>query len=177
VISKPDQLKKKPQKAKKRTLNDILVDTLTRIEHQQNEHQKMLAKLFEKAEKAEQQTSLLSETGMMLMNGQAVSSGDDFDSAFAAFLTAYNNLKPEERPNKIRKLVRSTPTRDIDRLSELLDLFWAEGLHKEMRRETPLTLIECQLSECPHKRELERIDEFYKEFLATPMGASSLLHM
>ncbi|KAL6042762.1 Hydrocephalus-inducing protein [Balamuthia mandrillaris] len=41
VISKPEQLKKR-KPSKKKTLNDFLIETLTRIEKQQNDQQKLL---------------------------------------------------------------------------------------------------------------------------------------
>jgi hypothetical protein len=87
-------------------------------------------------------------------------------------------MKPEEKPEVIRKLVRNSSTRETERLSELLDLFWTEGLQKELgpSRNSLRNVVDhqsnvgeegCHCPECPHKQELERIDEFYKEFLTS----------
>src|SRR5689334_4867362 len=45
VISKPEQLKKRPP-SKKRTLNDMLVETITRIEKRQEEQQALIEKVL-----------------------------------------------------------------------------------------------------------------------------------
>lgn len=86
-------------------------------------------------------------------------------------------MQPEEKPETIRKLIRNSSTRDTERLSELLDLFWTEGLQKEPSygsrpKERPAVIggskdAGCNCPDCPHRQELERIDEFYKEFLST----------
>lgn len=63
-----------------------------------------------------------------------------------------------------------------------MDLFWTEGLqYKNSFHERELDNNfyppnfqnrnnnfneECSCNECPHKLELERIDEFYREFLS-----------
>jgi len=100
----------------------------------------------------------------------------EFEDAFVNLLKAYNLLRQEEKPETIRKLIRNSSTRDVDKLSEFLDLFWVEGLQKEpslgqrtssghsnnMHKEDG-----CCCADCPHKQELERIDEFYKEFLCS----------
>jgi len=103
---------------------------------------------------------------------------EDFEGAFSAFLNEFNSLPSEEKPAKIRKLLRTTPSRDVDQLTELLDMFWAEGLQKQIRRESQQTGVQglknCDVSECPHKKELERIDEFYKEFLSTSYLSGNL---
>jgi len=105
----------------------------------------------------------------------------DFDEAFANLMRSYSAMPAEERPETIRKVIRNSSIRDTERLSELLDLFWTEGLQREpsfggkqntrdrlavMGREEG-----CSCTDCPHKQELERIDEFYKEFLSTGVAA------
>jgi hypothetical protein len=98
----------------------------------------------------------------------------DFEEAFVNLLKAYSSIKSEEKPETIRKVMRSTSIRDTEKLSELLDLLWTEGLQKEPsfannsksrdRMGIVIRDSSCPV-DCPHKLELERIDEFYKEFL------------
>jgi len=110
---------------------------------------------------------------------------DDFEHAFSTFMASFNALPNEDRPTKIRKLIRTTSAREVDQLTEMIDMFFAEGLQKQL----PLQqgLVEnldlggrsgngaavgkgapmCHPEECPHKRELARIDEFYKDFLSS----------
>jgi len=160
------------------------VETLSRIEEQQNEQQKLLTKLYSKAEKAEQEVQSLLESNLpkaLTEPNSCVSEKtlpEDFEGFFGTFLNAFNSLPVEEKPAKIRKLIRSTPSRDLDQLTELLDIFWAEGLQKQIRRESQPNGVQglknCDVTECPHKKELERIDQFYKEFLSTSYLSGNL---
>jgi len=85
-------------------------------------------------------------------------------------IRSYQGMKQEEKPETIRRVIRNSSTRDTERLSELLDLFWTEGLLKERSfTRQPGTSVQthdhtnngeaCQCPDCPHKVELERIDE------------------
>jgi hypothetical protein len=199
VISKPDQLKKKTKSKKRplpsatkslssstsapsvatATVDPALVQALVRIEQQQAEQQKLLELLTKKTHKAkkltvhstpsqQQPTSAPAETNPS-PTSPLVKEKEDFDTLFTSFMSIYNSLGSEDRPAKIRKLVRTLPTREVEKLSELLDMFWAEGFQQDLRRGAPSSLgdmyAECTPEECPHRRELERIDEFYKEFM------------
>mmetsp|Transcript_25005 Transcript_25005/g.31823 ORF Transcript_25005/g.31823 Transcript_25005/m.31823 type:complete len:177 (-) Transcript_25005:32-562(-) len=78
VISKPDVLRKKREpKKKKRTWNDRITETLERLEAKQNETIRLISS---------QQTCA-------------------FETAFYDLVRAYREMKEEERPTKIRKLV------------------------------------------------------------------------
>jgi hypothetical protein len=194
VISKPEQLKKRLP-SKKRTLSDMLVDTVMRIEKKQEEQQKLLENMMKQSSSAEKRQR--SDADMQLALWESMPSSEpskemicpesskkeekslDFEEAFVALMKAYNAMPAEEKPETIRKLIRNSSTRDTERLSELLDLFWTEGLQREPAFGTKsnnrdrLSVASssrddgCSCSNCPHKQELERIDEFYKEFLST----------
>jgi len=194
VISKPEQLKKRAP-SKKRTLTDMLVETVTRIEKKQEEQQRYLEKMMtqqasvsinmpipavqtSKKQKIEELTFWDAITSDAQQKEKLASkeSVPDFEEAFATLIKTYTGMKSEEKPETIRKLIRNSSTRDTERLSELLDLFWTEGLLKERSfgsRPTPSSTSSgstqegCCCNECPHKLELERIDEFYKEFLSS----------
>ncbi len=106
----------------------------------------------------------------------------EFEDAFVSLVKHYTGMKPEEKSETIRKIIRNSSARDTERLSELLDLFWTEGLQKELGsrsnvrdRALQAGLVKdnetCSCADCPHKLELERIDEFYKEFLSSGVSA------
>jgi len=187
VISKPEQLKKK-QPNKKRTLTDMLVETISRIEKKQEDQQKVIERLLqqqteqvlaavEKKQKVEPAfgwEELSINTPQQQQHQKAEKTAPEFDDAFSSLIKAYNSMKPEEKPETIRKIIRNSSTRDTERLSELMDLFWTEGLQRELggrhNRERPIvntSVDSCNCTDCPHKIELERIDEFYKEFLSS----------
>jgi len=209
VISKPEQLKKK-QPSKKRTITDMLVDTVTRIEKKQEDQQKLIERMLtqqsssnvmEKRQKIDETIQSISNLFWEEMNNESNQSNQsnvqkteekkekettavpEFEQAFANLIKAFNSMKPEEKPEIIRKLIRNSSTRDTERLSELLDLFWTEGLQREpsfvgktnarerLAANSSMSMKEdgmgCSCGDCPHKQELERIDEFYKEFLAS----------
>lgn len=230
VISKPEQLKKRPP-SKKRSLTDMLVETVSRIEKRQDEQQKLIEKvltvqkstptlaplaptlsanpnlpLSSPTSSSSPSLSSSSSSSYFSLNSNtnpnvnanlppssfvfspvnnnmnvnpanfAISNRDDelafwetflptsanvdmenqdvssvfggsnssskdgksesnppvdFELAFGELVKAYNAMSSDEKPEKIRKLIRNSSTRDTERLSELLDLFWTDGLLKE----------------------------------------------
>jgi len=201
VISKPEQLKKRTP-TKKRTLTDMLVETISRIERKQDDQQKLIEKLIvnqnnqsinqtpapqpEKRYRTEEPLDNLNfsweELQLTNLSEKSEKKGSEFDEVFANLLKVYNNMKPEDKAEGVRKLIRNSSTRDTERISELLDLMWTEGLQKEppvSSRESPTHTCSsgncscnpkgdnCTCGDCPHKLELERIEEFYKEFLSS----------
>jgi len=184
VISKPEQMKKSKQPSnRKRSANDILLDTITRIQQQQQEQQRLIEKLLTK--KAEKSSAIHGVQPQQSLNTQPKLERKDcdseFDSAFRLFFDLYNSLPQEEKPVKIRKLVRNSSSHDTERIAEFLDLFMTEGLQRSLRSSgvhtsnTPSSLSSsssssssgCKCAACPYQRELERIDEFYGDFLST----------
>jgi len=123
VISKPEQIKKK-KPTKKRTLTDMLVETVTRIEKQQTDQQKLIEKLLTQHQASHSfqsqavvkpigQPNERNETNGLTFTWEALpaqqsapkepESSDpahEFDNAFATFITAYNSLSQEEKPEK-----------------------------------------------------------------------------
>jgi hypothetical protein len=209
VISKPEQLKKRAP-SKKRTLTDMIVDTISRIEKKQEEQQKMIERMLQQQAIAaanlqqlgpqhlpqSQESSKRQRTEEVAFwdaitsdanscNNKEEKKGEtaDFEETFIGLIRAYQTMKDEEKPETIRRVIRNSSTRDTERVSELLDLFWTEGLLKErsFSGRQPGTICTqsggglggnsnsnsegCNCIDCPHKQELERVDEFYKEFL------------
>jgi len=190
VISKPEQLKKKIP-SKKRSLTDMLVETVSRIEKKQEEQQRLIERMLaqqseqltiEKKQRLDDSTApiwdSLPELRPIKTEKQGV--GMEFEEAFSNLIKAYNTIQAEEKPGMFNRIIDNSSTRDVERISELLDLFWMEGLRKEFPfgnkkhqhklSSSSLPQDGCSCIDCPHKQELERIDEFYKEFLSSGLG-------
>jgi len=188
VVSKPEQVKKKKpladisQPKKKRNINDVLVDTLVRIESTCLQQQQSIAKVIEQQEIQQMHNNALIQslfaTSLGSMNCEKLSDSgklkketpNEFEVAFQKFVEAYNKIQTDERPEKIRRLIRTSPTKETHKFTELLELFGAEGVHVDAstKHKKPLDNSDCCCAECPHKRELEKIDDFYNEFLSSP---------
>jgi len=244
VISKPEQVKKKPatstnvpvSNSKKRTVNDLLLETISRIEDQQREHQQMIEKLLRASENNYQNKSpptqqihiphiqqlpispqqipmyehqqlqrhasitsypndgsllyqlpnikqtfpenLLSDPNCQSPNNSCVYSPpnpslanctaeeSEFENAFRKFFKVYTRLSEEEKPMKIRKLIRSSSQREAEKISEFLDLFQTEGFHKSgdiVQKNSP-----CQNPTCPYQNEINELNDFYDQILTFP---------
>jgi len=191
VISKPEQLKKK-QPSKKRSLTDMLVETVSRIEKKQEEQQRLIERMMH--QQTEQASTIdkkqkvedlpwgtlpeLHVGGEKNDNKQLV----DFEDAFVNLIKAYSGMQSQDKSETIRRVIRNSSSKETERLSEIIDLFWTEGLRKEpsfvkksQGHKISTSILHqdgCSCVECPHKQELERIDEFYKEFLSSGVGIS-----
>jgi len=187
VISKPEQLKKR-RPSKKRTLNDALIESLNRIEKKQQDQQKIVDKLleaeFEDVPSPAPVSFLPSQFPQQQQQQQQQQNGDDesatssdagdehqpveFQEALSNLLQKYNSLSEEERPKKVQKLLHSANI-SRENLSEMNDLFLAEGMQEAIGREVGDTerghgaCQQCLCPSCPHKMELERIELFYKD--------------
>jgi hypothetical protein len=167
VISKPEQLKKR-KPTKKRTLTEMLMDTVQRIEQQQQDQQRLIERLLaQSAGAAGGLPDSLSVTWPAIERKSDAPM--DFESAFAAFVTAYTALPYEQKPEKIRRLLRGCSHQDLERFTELIDLFTQEAMQQGMGLPglDPLG-PSCRCPTCPHRQELMRVDDFYKEFISAP---------
>jgi len=94
----------------------------------------------------------------------------DFQKAFKDFVISYTNLLAEDRPSKVQKVLCETPHKA--NFAELLDLFWAEGLSREIGKEVLQTQRTtnnnetCRCKECPYQKELIRIENFYDDIFS-----------
>jgi hypothetical protein len=160
VISKPEQKKKAPT-PKKRTAGDMLSETIQRIEEQQKEQTMLIEKLL--------QSSDQSPSARAFNNNQLEDKeNSEFEQAFGNFFRVFNALSSEEKPVKIRKLIRNSTQRDKERISDFLDAFLNQGSQMNTCNGAYQDSL-CGCGQCPYKKELERIDEFYKDFLSAPL--------
>jgi len=184
VISKPEQLKKR-RPSKKRTLNDALIESLNRIERKQHDQQKLIDKLLEgefedlpspapvpyipaQLQQQQQQGQQSEDGSDPSANPSEAREPVDFGTAVSNLLHKYSALPEEERPKKIQKLLANANV-SRDNLTELNDLFLAEGMQQAVGKEADgeggqsEADRQCTCPACPHKMELERIELFYKD--------------
>jgi len=186
---------------KKRNISDVLSDALEYIEAKQSEQVELLENLMENTEynvsellKAVNSAPNFQDLSNLQSTLPSVHSLDNcekpfvstspsenFDKAFKTFLSSYTQLHSEQKPAKIRKVVSTAA--DMSDFMELLDLFWAEGLSREattnMQQKVPQSSEighshVCPCQECPYKKELVRIENFYDDIFsqqqATPFA-------
>jgi hypothetical protein len=93
-------------------------------------------------------------------------------------LESFEALHPDQRIDQIRYFLEQSGTTS-ECLTELHDLFSSEGLERPIGSQVPHQpdpshdtigasfsedgQLTCECDNCPHKLELERIEEFYKE--------------
>jgi len=180
VISKPEQIKAKREPSKKRSMTEVLVATVARIEKKQEEQQQLIERLCSVQPEQAQKRHKCDFTQMMWetipIHHPEEKKELSFEESFVDLLHAFNMMKAEEKPETIRKVVRNSSSRETEKLSEVLDLLY-EGMQKEPagfanKSQPSITssLVKeegCTCVDCSHKQELDRIDEFYKEFLSS----------
>lgn len=193
VVSKQDQVKRirRQQEAakngesavatpskrvagRKRTANDRLEDTLARIEARQEQQEALLRRLAGGSADIhmEDASSVLADQPLLKCKSAdgPSSPGSRLVDSFTQFLEAYNEIEPALRPVKVRKLVRGATARTVETLSKVVD-----QLQYELRQETPLSsepaasfVFPSDAAAVPEKVDVEKIDDFYKQFLTLP---------
>lgn len=191
VISKPEQLKKRqpPPVSKKRTVNDMVVEAVTRIEKQQAEHTLLMEKLLEVSNPAPKRLHHeITNAWEFPITRSAAATKDpqesDFDTSFLHVLKAFGSTDPNHRAEKVRRIVRTLSATDNECFAELVDMLTSEGLGQDPGREArPLmnsqSLFDkhCSCSQCPHKHDLEKIDNIFITTMMPPYGSNPyMLH-
>jgi len=134
---------------KRERSTDDLSDSLLRLEQQQQTQLAMLQQLLSKD------------------TPSPVKSDLDFEAAFSNFLNAYKRLPTEERPSKIRRVLKDVD--DKEEFSEFVGLC----AQQDLGRDFPSKLCSdkmCNADDCPHKKQLDRLDVLYTDFLLEPLS-------
>jgi hypothetical protein len=136
VISKPEQLKKRqpppPANNKKRTVNDMVVEAVTRIEKQQSEQAMIMEKLLELASPPSKRLHADMNSSWEFL-GRSQAKDDfpaDFESAFMGLLKAFAATDPNHRAEKVRRMVRSLSPVDSENFSELVAISFIEYVNQ-----------------------------------------------
>lgn len=185
VISKPEQLKKRqpPPPSKKRTVNDMVVEAVTRIERQQAEHTAMMEKLVDMvgpttttSKRAHHEISV----GAWEFPTRKETESADFETSFMQALKTFSALDPNHRAEKVRRMARSLSVTDTENFTELVDMLTTEGLGQDPGREARPLLeatgsIFDQRCQCAQSRDLGKIDNIF--YTSIPYGANAgVLH-
>jgi len=103
-------------------LAEEITEYLSKIEATQRQQQESINKLNEKIDR---QLPLIAS---VLSNPEL-----EFERSFLYFMQNYYTIKPEERHEKLRKIVKTGSPKENEKFAELLELFWNEGICKEQK--------------------------------------------
>jgi len=150
VISKPEQLKKRQPPLKKRNVNDMVVDAITRIEQQQVEQATLIKSLIDQSrfKVVDSRPSWIepSHKGPL-----------DFETSFVLMMKAYTATDPNARAEKIRRVVRNCNAAENEHLSEFVDMVMAEGMGVDIGRQQPLSFN----SSLPHVNTADKMESVF----------------
>jgi len=181
VVSKPDAYLKKKKtttttttvlgKRKRASPNDKILDILTRIEDKQKQQDEQFKALGQQSEKQAKAIQELQSNQLQMHQQDAANrlyenpvncspnngiTTDNLEQSLLALLQQYYNTAKEERPTKIRRIIKSNESSGaINMIKEI---------SKECSEVTGAS-GECNCSDCPYKQEVDRVNEFYMEFL------------
>jgi len=137
-----------PSPSSKRLSHDQISETLSRLEQQQNENNFLLQQMYK-------------QKSVRIPNKRTLESSSSTDSEFResleGFLIAYGKIPKEERRSKLQKLFKSTEPNEMEHLLHFV------GCYCRVTKQD--YLHDCQCKECPHKKKLELMDEFYSNFV------------
>eukprot|EP00026_Physarum_polycephalum_P006242 Phypoly_transcript_06284.p1 GENE.Phypoly_transcript_06284~~Phypoly_transcript_06284.p1 ORF type:complete len:425 (+),score=94.06 Phypoly_transcript_06284:179-1453(+) len=125
---------------KKRTVNDLVVEAVTRIEKQQYEQNNILERIMQFVAMPKQEGSLNPNSSweflppLSKMPRKDVD-GDSFESCFAQLLKSFQAIDPNHRAEKVRRVARGLSLVENEALAEFVDMLMTEGLGIEAGRE------------------------------------------
>jgi hypothetical protein len=122
---------------KKRTVNDLVVEAVTRIEKQQYEQANVMEKILQFITIPKQENSLNPNTSWEFLPplGKIQRKDNDFESCFGQLLKSFQNIDPNHRAEKVRRVARGLSLVENEALAEFVDMLMTEGLGIEAGRE------------------------------------------
>jgi len=145
--------------SKKRTVNDLVIEAVTRIEKQQYEQANALDKIINYMAIPKQENSLNPNASweflppLQKLSSSQRKDGDSFESSFGSLLKSFTTLDPNQRAEKVRRVARGLSLAENEALAEFVDMLMTEGLGIEAGREarpTASTLIPQHLDVKPN---------------------------
>jgi hypothetical protein len=169
VVSKPEQVArikqgqagKKTRNPKKRSLNEMMCETVEKIERQQAQQQLLLEKLYNHAfsNTADPLQLLFSSTKSMCSVDQPSENSNSLESALQNLVTAYESTPAGERPAKIRKFCQVSTTSTLGSVSEIIN-------HLEYAATRDMSFFRSESgADLPMLNDPARIDDLYCELL------------
>jgi hypothetical protein len=146
--------------------SDDVANSLVRLELQQQMQMAMLEQLLSKNSTPAPKDTM------------------DFEAAFDNFLSAFKNIPSEERPNKIRRVMKTMVEKE--EFCEFVGLAQQDLARGTCNEEGLFNLglpdcsskfcseKSCNADYCPHKKQLERLDVLYNDFLLEPLSPVSV---
>eukprot|EP01089_Gocevia_fonbrunei_P002917 TRINITY_DN12784_c0_g1_i1.p1 TRINITY_DN12784_c0_g1~~TRINITY_DN12784_c0_g1_i1.p1 ORF type:complete len:394 (-),score=85.08 TRINITY_DN12784_c0_g1_i1:95-1276(-) len=188
--------RKPPKKRTRVTINDKILEGIARIEEEQKRHHSLLESMAAtQATQTQIQSNPLADLDLFGLNSQTDNTNQehmmlavhtkpqdpqdaqDLQGAYDKLIDIFMKLPNENKVEEIRKVIRNSSTRKTETFCEMIALFNSEGLQKEMGRDCllenssmPLSAGDCGAA-CPHKRELEKIDDFYSSMMNFSYGS------
>eukprot|EP01111_Echinosteliopsis_oligospora_P008994 TRINITY_DN2551_c0_g1_i1.p1 TRINITY_DN2551_c0_g1~~TRINITY_DN2551_c0_g1_i1.p1 ORF type:complete len:411 (+),score=149.55 TRINITY_DN2551_c0_g1_i1:172-1404(+) len=151
--------------SKKRTVNELVVDAVNRIEKSQQDQQTLLEKIYQQVSLVKQESGCGSSSTssavpsssspsffleFMNKSKDSLPSGskeDDFETTFVQLLKAYSAIDPSSRATKIRRISRNLTPSQNESFSELMDMFSSEGAENTaLGREAKPVIMSSNLS-------------------------------
>jgi hypothetical protein len=131
---------------KKRTVNDLVVEAVTRIEKQQYEQSSVLERIMSflavpKQEGLNAPNSSWEFLPPLSKIPRKDVDGDSFESCFAQLLKSFQAIDPNHRAEKVRRVARGLSLVENEALAEFVDMLMTEGLGIEAGREARPTNI------------------------------------
>jgi len=191
VVSKPAQLKKNRdgiRRGTKRTFNDTLKDSLSRIETAQREQQAMLGTLFQTIAlnqlvlpttatqklsplAAQKQTTQPPLKKAKVESEPELTKAELFQKQLRALIQTYHEITQDERAETVRKAVKGSSSEEIEQISEVVDCLMLEGLKREIGTNvdtgSPYAgLEEFVLANNNDEPGMGSLDSFCQEFLS-----------
>jgi hypothetical protein len=122
---------------KKRTVNDLVVEAVTRIEKQQYEQGSVLERIMQFVAMPKQEGSMNPNSSWEFLPplSKMPRKDDSFESCFAQLLKSFQAIDPNHRAEKVRRVARGLSLVENEALAEFVDMLMTEGLGIEAGRE------------------------------------------
>jgi len=164
VVSKPEQVArikqgqagKKVRNPKKRSLNEMMCETMEKIERQQAQQQLLLEKLYNHTFTSTDPLQLLFNSTKSMCSVPSEPE-NALEAALQNLVTAYENTPVADRPAKIRKFCQTSTTQSLESVSEIIN-----HLEYSAGRDVPYFRSD---SDIPLLNDPSRIDDIYCELL------------
>ena len=188
VVSKPEQIRKKEVqtkqgKTKRKTFskNDECNLIANDIDNKQDLHLKMIENIshyvgVEPVPKVRRINSDFPNFGdsfpsLVISNNnnhndhhnQFERADENFEDAFVDFIECFNGIENQEKASLARRFIKSCSNNQSRDLTKVAELISTESAKIQLGTDEHGQMCTCR--DCPHKKELAKVDSFYRDFL------------
>jgi len=151
---------------RERPTQDAILESLHRIEEQQMEQYRFMQQIADKALQGTSTSASGCKDPQLSPPIPNLNDGE-LEGAFRNFMATFEKVTPEERPNKMRKLVSSMEKAQSRSVEEFVKLYNIESSIPQLEDTPGSSCSYCPETDCPHKTELEMLN-IYNDFLKDP---------